>query len=193
MRFTHLTAADYRVMPWANGRGQTVELIRLEDDAGGLKLRLSVADVVEAGAFSRLPGIDRVLTLIEGEGFDLDFGGAVPGRAALPFQPVAFSGDWATSATNLRGPSRDFNVMTPHGRTAVDVALLPQGPSMWPAQRNLAGPPGISGFYVVAGSAAVGALGLYLGARELLLVEGNDPIDIDAAGQVLALRLDPLN
>jgi environmental stress-induced protein Ves len=192
MRIRHLTPADYRVMPWANGRGQTVELIRLLDDAGGLKLRLSVADVVEPGSFSSLPGIDRVLTLIEGDGFDLDFGGAAPGRRVLPFQPVAFSGDWATSAASLRGPSRDFNVMTPAGRSAVTVALLPRGPSMWPAIAQ-SGSPGTRCFFVIDGSAHVDAPGITLGARDLLLVEGNDPVAIEAPGRVLALRLDPLN
>jgi environmental stress-induced protein Ves len=193
MRFQHLTPADYRVMPWANGRGTTVELVRIDDEAGGLKLRLSVADVVEAGAFSRFPGIDRVLTLIEGDGFDLDFGGAAPGVSARPFAPVAFSGDGETSALNLRGPSRDFNVMTARDSYDVHVVLLPQGPSMWPANpgRPRTGSGGMSCLYVASGSAVLGALGLYLQTRALLLVEGSDAIDVDASGEVLALRLDP--
>jgi environmental stress-induced protein Ves len=191
MRFNHLTPADYKRMPWANGRGETLELIRLVDDAGHLQLRLSVADVVEAGPFSSLPGIDRVLTLIEGNGFDLDFGGAAPGVTALPFQPVAFSGDWATSALALPGPSRDFNVMTTHGAYSATVVRLPEGASLWPASPE-PGAVGISCFYIAEGSAIVGALGLYLQTRELLLIEGNAPVDIDAAGTVLAVRVAPL-
>ena len=186
-------------MPWANGRGQTVELLRLQDDAGGLLVRLSVADVVEAGAFSVLPGVDRVLTLIEGQGFDLDFGGAAPTVAAVPFEPIGFSGDWATSAQNLRGPSRDFNVMTATDRYDVSVSLLPEGPSLWPEEDDddddispISGKDGTSCFYVVSGSAIVGALGLYLQARELLVVETADMIDVDAFGEVLAVRLTPL-
>ena len=46
----HLTQADYRIQPWANGRGQTVELARA-DDAQGMVWRLSVAAVVEDGPF----------------------------------------------------------------------------------------------------------------------------------------------
>ncbi len=193
MRFRHLTPADYRVVPWANGRGQTTELLRLEHDSGRLQLRLSVADVVENGPFSQLPGIDRVLTLIEGEGFDLDFGDAAQPRSARPFEPIGFSGDWQPSATNLLGPSRDFNVMTSRGDYIVEVSLLPQGPSMWPqmAMPSSGNTPGMSCFYVANGSAIVGALGLYCQVRELLLVEGHDPIDIDAIGSVLAVRLEP--
>ena len=66
----HLTPADYRTQPWANGRGQTVELLRLERD-GVLHLRLSMATVAEDGPFSIFPGIDRNLTVISGPGFDL--------------------------------------------------------------------------------------------------------------------------
>ena len=87
----HLTPAEYRRMPWANGHGETLELLRREGAEGQLLLRLSVAQVVENGAFSRLPGIDRVLTVISGPGFDLAGGGAsatrrsaVPGRFFWP-------------------------------------------------------------------------------------------------------------
>ncbi len=123
MSVTHLTTADFRTMPWANGLGSTVELYRREDEAGRLLIRLSVADVVADGPFSSLPGIDRVLTLIEGEGFDLDFAENAPPPARL-FQPVAFSGDWQTSAINLKGPSRDFNLMTQRGAFVADVKHL---------------------------------------------------------------------
>ena len=58
----HLTKADYRTMPWANGLGQTVEMIRVEGDQG-LLWRLSMASVVEDGDFSIFPGIERNLTV----------------------------------------------------------------------------------------------------------------------------------
>jgi len=41
-----LTTADYRVMPWANGRGTTVEMLR-EDGPEGLLLRPAVTLPVE--------------------------------------------------------------------------------------------------------------------------------------------------
>ena len=105
--------AEARVVPWANGRGVTRELVRREDAAGRLLLRLSVADVVEPGPFSKLPGLDRVLTLIDGPGFTL----SIDGRevAVLPLEPVCFSGDAEVSATRVAVASRDFNVMSPTG------------------------------------------------------------------------------
>ncbi len=110
----HLTRADYRVMPWANGRGTTTELIRVDRD-GALNWRLSMAQVVEDGPFSRLPGVERNLTVIEGPGFDL----VAPGvrLRAAPREPVAFSGDLDIRAEGVVAPSVDFNVMVA-GRAA---------------------------------------------------------------------------
>ena len=112
---------DFRSMRWSNGLGTTVEMAREDDSTGAMLWRVSAADVVEAGAFSLFPGVDRILTLIEGPGFDLDFSGH--GRVApVEFlQPVAFSGDWVTRAETVRGPSRDLNVMTARGKASALV------------------------------------------------------------------------
>ena len=137
----HLTAADYRVMPWANGRGTTTELIRV-DRAGALDWRLSMAQVVEDGAFSSLPGIARNLTVIDGPGFDLV--GPRLRLAARPLEPVAFSGDLEIRAEGVTGPSVDFNVMTA-GRAAVvrvirgDETLQPEGGALCVLALQVAG------------------------------------------------------
>lgn len=104
----HLTRADYTEMPWANGRGTTIEILRC-DDAAGKVWRFSMATIAENGPFSQFPGIDRNLTVIDGPGFDLQ------GDASLradPMRPLAFSGDIALCAQNVTGVSVDFNVMT---------------------------------------------------------------------------------
>jgi uncharacterized protein len=109
------TQASYRVMPWANGRGQTTELLR-EDN-----LRLSIATVTEDGPFSIFPGIARNLTVITGPGFRLQ--GTGIDLTAVPLTPVAFPGDVAVSATGVTAPSEDFNVMTPATRPRPQVWL----------------------------------------------------------------------
>jgi environmental stress-induced protein Ves len=106
-------AADHRRMPWVNGRGVTVEMLK-EDG-----LRLSVAAVAEDGPFSLFPGIDRVLTVISGPGFRL--AGAVT-RDCRPLVPVTFPGDVAVSAAGVTAPSEDFNVMTARGGPSATVA-----------------------------------------------------------------------
>lgn len=104
----HLRPADYRVQRWANGRGETVEIARA-DGPEGMLWRLSVAQVVEDGAFSLFPGIHRSLTVIEGPGFQLRGEGL--DLRADSLVPVAFSGDLAIRAEGVTAPSRDFNVM----------------------------------------------------------------------------------
>jgi environmental stress-induced protein Ves len=120
----HLTRGDYRSMAWANGLGQTVEMIRV-DGPEGLLWRLSMASVVEDGDFSILPGIERNLTVLDGAGFRLT--GAGIDLEARPLEPVAFPGDLAIRAEGLRGPSRDFNVMTARVLPRPQVRLLLPG------------------------------------------------------------------
>ena len=126
----HLTPADYKTMPWANGKGVTVEMLKVEH-AGQLRWRLSRASVVENGDFSMFPGIERNLTVITGPGFDLVGDGLH--LAAKPLIPVAFAGDTAIRAAAVTAPSDDFNVMTARALRCPEVAVitgeaqLPQG------------------------------------------------------------------
>lgn len=130
----HLTPADYRTMPWANGKGVTVEMLRVETD-GALKWRLSRASVVEDGDFSIFPGIERNLTVISGPGFDLLGPSGVV--AARPLMPVAFAGDVVVRATHVTAPSDDFNVMTARGLTLPQVQVV-QGPARFALGGTLA-------------------------------------------------------
>jgi uncharacterized protein len=104
----HLTPADYTAMPWANGRGQTVELVRQDYVNGKIFYRLSIATVSENGPFSIFSGVNRSLTVIDGPGFDLI--GERKLRAD-PLVPVEFSGDCRIVAANVVQSSQDFNVM----------------------------------------------------------------------------------
>ena len=133
----HLTASDFRPMPWANGKGTTIEMYRLEDDV--LRLRLSRAQVVEDGPFSLFPGIQRNLTVLTGPGFDLV--GAQTYRAR-PLQPIAFPGDLALQAVNVTAPSEDFNVMRAAHLPAPQVRVT-QGPARG-ALLILAAAPGLN-------------------------------------------------
>lgn len=117
----HLTPDDYRLMPWANGRGVTVEMFRI-DEGGALKWRLSRASVVADGDFSIFPGVERNLTVISGPGFDLI--GPTGRTLARPLVPVAFAGDLAVRAVAVTAPSDDFNVMTARGLPLPQVQVV---------------------------------------------------------------------
>jgi uncharacterized protein len=165
-------AASYRIMPWANGRGQTVEMLR-EDGPEGLRLRLSIATVAEDGAFSLFARIDRVLTVISGPGFYLT--GAGVHLHAAPLRPVAFPGDIAIGATDVIAPSEDFNVMTSRALPA---------PKVW-----LAGPGHIvpTGRLFLLPLQPASANGTSLAARDLL--ETRTPINLATHGPVIAVDL----
>jgi uncharacterized protein len=116
----HLTPAEYTAMPWANGRGTTVEMLRETGPDGGLLLRLSMASVVENGPFSIFPGIERNLTVISGPGFDLVGETRI---TAAPFMPVAFPGDVPIAATAVITACEDFNVMTARAQPLPEVRV----------------------------------------------------------------------
>jgi len=117
----HLTPADHRTMPWANGRGVTVEMLRVDENVA-LKWRLSRASVVEDGDFSIFAGVQRNLIVISGPGFDLV--GPMGVLPARPLIPVAFAGDVPVRAVGVTAPSDDFNVMTARGLTLPQVQVV---------------------------------------------------------------------
>jgi environmental stress-induced protein Ves len=147
----------FRRQPWANGRGETVEMLRIDD--GGrhgdrLILRLSRARVAEDGPFSLFPGIDRCLTVIAGPGFRLT--GAVALTCA-PGVPVTFPGDVAVAAEGTAaGASEDLNVMWARGLPPprVSFGAVRTGPGVW-ALLSLA-PLTLGGEGVAAGTLALG-------------------------------------
>jgi environmental stress-induced protein Ves len=170
MAITVTAPAEHRRMPWANGRGTTVELARREHADGRLVYRLSVADVVEPGPFSALPGVDRQLLLIEGTGFDLSLDGQ--SATVLPLVPVAFSGDAAVAAIAVRGPSRDFNVMTGRGLASSHLSVHRNGVRHQCADLTYG--------YVVSGT--FDCKGISVGPADLIAVEGEDMVDISGTG-----------
>ena len=111
---TLLGPADYRVMPWKNGKGSTTE-IAIHPAGAGLKdflWRVSLAEVGEDGDFSSFPGCDRSIMVAAGAGMELQFNGEARSRLEGPGAWTHFSGDWHTRCVLLDGPVRDFNVMS---------------------------------------------------------------------------------
>ncbi len=126
----HLTRRDYTEMPWANGRGVTIELARSSTPSGGILWRFSMATVGEDGPFSQFPMIERNLTVIDGPGFDLV--GDTTLRAD-PLCPVAFPGDIAIAARNVSEAATDFNVMT-HRSLPHPIVTLVRNDSIAPVE-----------------------------------------------------------
>lgn len=112
-----LRATDYRRMPWKNGGGETAEIAIFPPGASlaGFDWRVSMARVECDGPFSRFPGVDRSLCVLEGNGLRLE----VQGHRAVELTPRSapheFAADLPASASLLAGPITDLNVMTLRG------------------------------------------------------------------------------
>jgi len=121
-----LRAAERVAVPWKNGGGVTREIAAFPEGAGfdGFDWRVSIADVAVGGPFSRFPGIDRVLTVIEGRGLLLSVEDRPDTDLNERSNPFAFSGDAASAAVLLYGPIRDLNVMTRRGVCTATVRRI---------------------------------------------------------------------
>jgi len=129
-----IRAADLVAVPWKNGGGITRAVAVQPPGAGFDRFdwRLSMADITQDGAFSVLPGVDRVLILMQGAGLVLE---------GLSQQPMAageraeFPGEAAIAGRLTEGPVRDLNLMLRRGRMAAEVRLNPPDGALalpWP-------------------------------------------------------------
>ncbi|WP_275791011.1 HutD/Ves family protein [Pararhizobium gei] len=118
-----LRAGDYRRMPWKNGAGETAEIAVFppEADLAGFGWRISMATVASDGPFSIFAGIDRTLSILNGEGMELTIEGRQPLTLTQASAPLAFPADVATSARLVAGTITDLNVMTRRGQWAHQV------------------------------------------------------------------------
>ena len=124
---TIIEPANFHAMPWRNGLGTTIELLKQDlPDGDGFAWRLSMAEVTTNGAFSNFSGYDRTLLLLDGKGLTLDCDGASH-RLENPLQLARFSGDDQTIATLHDGPVKDFNIMVQrqHCSARVSSAIHP--------------------------------------------------------------------
>lgn len=105
--------ADIHPEPWRNGGGVTRELASHPKAAsaqdGTWDWRVSIADVAKAGDFSTFPGMERVITIIDGDLMLLTVDGSE--HPLEKYRPFRFSGEAASSATLPTGDVRDLNII----------------------------------------------------------------------------------
>ena len=112
-----LRRENHRVSRWKNGGGETAGIAVFPENAGldDFDWRISMATVASDGPFSAFPGIDRTLSVLQGEGIVLEVDGRetelTPGST-----PFSFAADATSSARLLGGTIIDLNVMTRRGR-----------------------------------------------------------------------------
>lgn len=111
---TLLRASDYKRMPWKNGGGETVEIAIFPPAASvnDFDWRISMATVASDGPFSIFPGIDRTLSILQGNGMALAVAANDPLLLTMESAPLPFPADVSVNATLPGGPIVDLNVMT---------------------------------------------------------------------------------
>ncbi|WP_036024427.1 HutD/Ves family protein [Paraburkholderia dilworthii] len=114
---TLIRGAELVAAPWKNGGGVTREVAAFPAHAAldTFIWRVSVADVAQAGPFSRFAGIDRTLVLLSGAGMLLDEAqcdDTVKTHALTrPLDIARFNGEAPIDARLVDGATRDFNLM----------------------------------------------------------------------------------
>jgi len=114
--------SEHRAMPWANGRGTSYEIDSDRNAAGEWTWRVAIAPVVLDGPFSVMPGVDRELVVIEGNGMVLKIDGE--SVKCLPGRVVRFSGDSTTFARLVDGPVADLGLMTTRGSIIGSMVVI---------------------------------------------------------------------
>lgn len=164
-----LRAEDRAPAPWKNGGGVTSEVAVHPPDAGtdDFGWRVSIADVVRGGPFSSFPGVDRIITVVDGPGMTLTVDG-ISHTMDAPYEPFAFPGDAVTECLLLDGPVVDFNVMVRRADTTARVRVVRSGTAVRPApgSRVLA--------VVLAGSAVLRRDSVRLGRLDAVLISDGD-------------------
>ncbi|GGN48099.1 hypothetical protein GCM10012285_34660 [Streptomyces kronopolitis] len=139
-----LRARERAAAPWSNGGGVTREVAAHPPGAGwdGFAWRVSLADVTRDGPYSPLPGVRRILTVVDGAGLELTVDGTV---RLLPggHRPFAFPGGAATGSRLLDGPVVNLNVMLREGRADATVEIVrgTWAPGPFPSSPLASSPP----------------------------------------------------
>lgn len=121
MAIVKINHESFIEMPWKNGGGNTTEFFRISS-GGNFLFRISVAQVNESGPFSQFENTDRILTLLEGNGFSLtgEFGEKTLATKTDIFN---FPGEWAIECKLINGACKDLNVMTDRSYAKSSLSL----------------------------------------------------------------------
>ncbi|WP_050671165.1 HutD/Ves family protein [Luteipulveratus halotolerans] len=116
LRYDELLAA-----PWRNGLGTTREVASSPGE-GEFHWRVSIAEIVAAAGFSAFEGVDRTLTMIDGDELRLDVAGAE--HRLRVGDAARFDGEAAVEGTPVGGRVLALNLMNRRGRTTGSAQVV---------------------------------------------------------------------
>jgi len=114
--------SSWKISNWSGGTTSELLILPKESELkkGNYDLRISIATVeVEESTFTALPGVNRILTILNGE-LELIHEGR-HSTVLKQYEQDYFLGDWKTRSI---GKVRDFNVMTKNCLAEVTVHYL---------------------------------------------------------------------
>ena len=173
-----IRAAEFKETRWRNGMGLSWDIASDPPAIEDFGWRFAIARIDADVPFSHYPNTDRVFTLIDGQGLDLDFDGGKTLAVARRFMPNTFACDVPAFCRLRDGPCRALNLFTQRG--------------MWTAAADV-----VSGATVItqAGPILLFALEGVSRIDDQMLDQGDaaialERVDVSAAGALLyAARL----
>jgi uncharacterized protein len=145
--------------------------------------RVSFAEVKASGEFSSFPGVDRIITLVDGPEMTLHLASGV--HLLNRFEPFAFDGGVPVRC-EVAARTRDLNVMTRRGRATAEVRILRVAAADGSVTLAPADP-----LLVAALDGAVCVVGD--GATAILhpgdVVDSDEPLRVDGDGHVAVVRI----
>lgn len=142
----------------------------------------TLADVGADGPFSAFAEVDRILTMVEGEGMDLTVAGERR-RVDTRFVPRGFPGDLPTDCRLLRGPVVNLNVMWHRGSGVAPTVTVAA------SRRPLTVPAGPA-VLVVALDGTAEVAGVTLGRYDAALL-ADEKATLQATGHTAVITLPP--
>jgi environmental stress-induced protein Ves len=133
----HIPRSTFIEGLWRNGRGKSWDIA---SDApltqtGEFGWRFAIAEISQSGPFSLYGPVDRVFTLLSGDGVILEFGDGTRLAATQTFVPHSFACDLPTQCTLIGSTTHALNLFTARHQWRVDVSItqhhgathIPQG------------------------------------------------------------------
>lgn len=112
---------------WRNGMGVSWDIASDPPEAEDFGWRFAIARIDQDVPFSNYPRVDRIFTLIEGNGLDLDFESRPSLAVHRRFVPHAYPCDVKTFCRLLDGPCRALNLFMRRGAWRAEVDVLSRG------------------------------------------------------------------
>ncbi len=115
---------DLREGRWRNGMGVSWDIASEPPGKEDFGWRFAIARIDQDVPFSLYPDVDRIFTLIEGEGLDLDFEGRPTLAVHRRFVPHPYACDVKTFCRLRAGPCRALNLFLRRGAWQASVDIL---------------------------------------------------------------------